>query len=127
MPDQGLQYVAINDFTAGIHRHGRVSTPLHYSPNSPQGSAAHAYRCIARPSVGLVPLPSYKVVQTHTATDAAQPVCLSMGNMLSLAARGGAVGDLVSAMLVQHGHPEVKTEFKLTRLPLFLGPTSLVP
>jgi len=119
--DPALEWVSISDFTPGIYRFSRVSTATTYTPNAPLGSASVAYRCVAREGYGLTPLPRYVLVQTHTATDAAQPVCLSMGNMLSLAARGGPVGDLVCAMLVQHGHPEVRTDFNVTRLPLYLA------
>jgi len=124
--DPALQYLRINDFTPGIYRYKRGSQPLAYSSNAPLGSCSHAYRCLARPGIGLVPLPNYVTAQTHTATDASNPVCLSMGSMLALNARGGATGDLVCTILTQVGHPEVKTQFDVTRFVTY-APGSVPP
>lgn len=103
----------IDDFTPGINRWSRspgVVAPTvggavapSYMPYGPKGSAAHAYRCYARQGVGLLPLPTYRVAQVYTVVDASHPVCVSLGNMMTLAGRGGVYADIVSAFLVQHG------------------------
>ena len=119
--DPALQYLSINDFSHGVKRWDRAGSgyTLTYRPGAPLGSAATAYRCFGKPEIGLLPFADYsQIALTHTATDPSNPVALSMGNMKSLASRGAAVGDIVSAVLIQHGHPEVRTDFQVTRLPV---------
>lgn len=121
--DPDLQSFPIQDFTSGIHRYSRPNIAGTYSP-APAGSAAHCYRCIAQPEIGLVPLPSYQLAQTYTVpADPANPICVSLGNMKSLTPRGGPLADIVSAFLVQHGQVGSgpggiggSTSFVITRL-----------
>ena len=56
-----LAFFTISDFTPGIVRYGNKSVPSTYAPLAPVGSAAYAYRCIAKQGVGLVPQRGYSV------------------------------------------------------------------
>lgn len=64
--DPNLKVLRINDFTPGIVRFSRGSYPVVYPSVAPVGSAASAFRCYARPGIGLVPFPTYKQIQTFS-------------------------------------------------------------
>jgi hypothetical protein len=118
--DSTLQTYSITDFTPGIHRWNRYGLGTNYPSGAPPGSAAHAYRCFARQEVGLLPAPTYTLAQTYTVTDPDNPLCISIGDMKSLSPRGGAVADIVTSFLVQHGTAlAASTSFNITRLPVF--------
>lgn len=114
--DQALQTFSINDFTSGINRWAQTNAPPSYAPFAPPGSAAHAYRCIGRQGIGLMPLPTYTTVQTFSELAGSTPLCLSLGNMMTLTQRGGATCDIVAAWLVQHDQGiSATTDFIITR------------
>lgn len=102
--DPSVQTYSITDFTPGIHRTSRPFTVGSYAPGAPPGSAAHAYRCYAKPEIGLLPLPTYQLASQLTVpASTTQPVVLSMGSMRCLAPRGGAVADIVTSYLSTYG------------------------
>jgi hypothetical protein len=123
--DPALQWLSIADFTPGIHQFSHLPYRTSYTPNAPLGSCSTAFRCHAWPGVGLVPLPTYTIAQTKTATDPSNPVCLSMGDMKPLAARGAALVDMVTSYLTQIGTPETQIKFEITRF-VDTGPGSVL-
>lgn len=81
-----LQRVDINDFTPGIWRFSRGNYPVVYPSAAPLGSASTAFRCYAKPGIGLVPFPTYTLEQTFTQSGpAGVQFVLSIDGMACLA------------------------------------------
>lgn len=78
-----LQVVAINDFTPGVVN--GVYNGTVFSSTAPVGSAAQAFRCYARPGIGLTPLPSYSTYATKTFSAGSTRGDLTMADMVVFA------------------------------------------